>query len=148
VDTRPAPQELGLNQTSDRQLDELIGDISTIHPAFALMLFEGNGSLHTFFTKLTWRRLARVIPWDCCYDFSNSTLGKISAKNESTMLSTTQNTKFCWICGKDVALEHCLTDEHGLCVHQSCHEKRLLLKAASLKSEQWRQGQSKDPAAA
>jgi hypothetical protein len=63
------------------------------------------------------------------------------------MLSIKQNTKFCWICGKDVVLEHCMSDEHGLSVHQSCHEKRMLLKAAAEKSEQWRQGQSKGQAA-
>ena len=56
------------------------------------------------------------------------------------MLLETQNTKtkFCWICGKDVMLEHCVTDEHGLSVHRSCHEKRMLLKAASLQAQQLR----------
>lgn len=63
------------------------------------------------------------------------------------MLSITQNTKFCWICGKDVALEHCMTDEHGLSVHQSCHERRMLLKLASQQSEQWKQAQPKEQAA-
>jgi len=57
------------------------------------------------------------------------------------MLPIAQNTKFCWICGKDVALEHCITDEHGLSVHKSCHDKRMLLKAASVQTELWRQGQ-------
>jgi hypothetical protein len=37
------------------------------------------------------------------------------------MLTTNGNTKFRWICGKDVALEHSTTDEHGLSVHNSCH---------------------------
>lgn len=55
------------------------------------------------------------------------------------MLSTKENTKFCWICGKDVALEHCTTDEHSLSVHKSCHEKRMLLKAASRATDVWRQ---------
>ena len=55
--------------------------------------------------------------------------------------------KFCWICGKDVALEHCSTDEHGLSVHVSCHEKRMMLKAASMQAEAWRRGQSKSTAA-
>jgi len=59
------------------------------------------------------------------------------------MLSISQNSKFCWICGKDVTLEHCITDEHGLSVHQSCHEKRMLLKAASKQSEQWNQDRGK-----
>ena len=58
------------------------------------------------------------------------------------MLSITRNSRFCWICGKDISLEHCITDEHGLSVHQSCNEKRLLLKAAS-RSEQQRQRQYK-----
>jgi hypothetical protein len=79
--------------------------------------------------------------------FGHSFLWKSSAKVSATMLSITRNTKFCGICGKDVALEHCITDEHGLPVHQSCDEKRMLLKAASLKIEQWRQGQSRGQAA-
>jgi hypothetical protein len=59
------------------------------------------------------------------------------------MLAMKENKKFCWICGKDLTLEHCITDEHGLSLHQSCYEKRMLLKAASLKTEHWRQDQSK-----
>lgn len=55
------------------------------------------------------------------------------------MTSIKENPKFCWICGKDVGLEHCITDEHGLSVHKSCHEKRMLLKAASAQTELWRQ---------
>jgi len=35
------------------------------------------------------------------------------------------------------------TDEHGLSVHKSCDEKRMLLKAASLRSEQWKEGQGR-----
>jgi hypothetical protein len=57
------------------------------------------------------------------------------------------NTKFCWICGKDVRLEHCITDKHGLSVHQSCHEKRMLLKAASIQTDTWLRGQPKREAA-
>jgi hypothetical protein len=49
--------------------------------------------------------------------------------------------KFCWICGKDISLEHCKIDEHGLTVHQSCDERRKLLKAASLKVASWRSTQ-------
>lgn len=63
------------------------------------------------------------------------------------MLSVTRNTKFCWICGKDVALEHCIIDEHSLSVHQSCHEKRMLLKAASPQTELWRKSHAKPEAA-
>jgi len=63
------------------------------------------------------------------------------------MLSNHANTKFCWICGKDVVLEHCTTDEHGLSVHRSCDEKRMLLNAASRATELWRQLQAKRDAA-
>lgn len=63
------------------------------------------------------------------------------------LLPMEENTKFCWICGKDVALEHCITDEHRLSVHVSCHEKRMLLKAASAQTELWRQAQQKREAA-
>lgn len=63
------------------------------------------------------------------------------------MLSIKGNTKFCWICGKDIDLEHCMSDEYGLWVHSSCNEKRALLNAASLQIEQWKQSRSK-PAAA
>jgi len=58
------------------------------------------------------------------------------------MLSTHQNTKFCWICGKDVLLEHCTIDEHGLTVHKSCDEKRMMLKAATRQANLWRQSQA------
>lgn len=63
------------------------------------------------------------------------------------MLSTKENSKFCRICGKDAALEHCIADEQGLSVHKSCHEKRMFLKAASLQTELWRQAQTKRDAA-
>ena len=58
-----------------------------------------------------------------------------------------KDTKFCWICGKDVALEHCTTDEHGLSVHTSCQEKRMLLKAASVQTEAWLRRHAKREAA-
>lgn len=54
------------------------------------------------------------------------------------MWQITKSAKCCGICGKDVALEHCITDEHGLSVHSSCHEKRILLKAAAAEIELWR----------
>lgn len=63
------------------------------------------------------------------------------------MLALRKNKKSCCICGKDASLEYCVTDEHGLSVHQSCHEKQMLLKAASLKIDQWRQAQPKAQAA-
>jgi hypothetical protein len=46
--------------------------------------------------------------------------------------------KICWICGKDISLEHSRTDETGFTVHESCHHKRMLLKAASLQMESWK----------
>jgi hypothetical protein len=50
-------------------------------------------------------------------------------------------TKFCWICGKDISLEVSKIDEHGLFVHATCHEKRMLLKAASTQLELRKQNQ-------
>jgi hypothetical protein len=58
-----------------------------------------------------------------------------------------KNKKCCWICGKDVALEHCTMDEHGLSVHSSCHEKRMLLKAASFQTATLLRKQPKSAAA-
>ena len=46
--------------------------------------------------------------------------------------------KYCWICGKDISLEHSKTDENGLAVHESCYSKRILLKAASSEIEAWK----------
>jgi hypothetical protein len=63
------------------------------------------------------------------------------------MFSVKENTKFCWLCGKDVVLEHCTIDENGLSVHKSCQEKRMLLRAASLQTERWRQTHTKRDAA-
>jgi len=31
-----------------------------------------------------------------------------------------KDTTFCWICGKDVPVGRCKTDEYGLAVHESC----------------------------
>lgn len=59
------------------------------------------------------------------------------------MLSVKRDTNSCWICGKSVILEHCTTDEHGVSVHVSCQEKRMLLTAASRQAEKWRQSQAK-----
>jgi len=54
------------------------------------------------------------------------------------MVAFVKETRFCWICGKDISLEHCKTDEHGLSVHESCAAKRTLLKAARQQTESWR----------
>lgn len=63
------------------------------------------------------------------------------------MLSTHRNVTFCWICGKDVSLEHCITDEQGRSVHQSCQERSMLLKAAARQTELWKQSRPKRDAA-
>lgn len=54
------------------------------------------------------------------------------------MYSLEKRIRYCWICGKDITLEHSKTDEQGLTVHESCHEKRMLLKAASSEVEAWK----------
>jgi len=62
------------------------------------------------------------------------------------MLFSEKGTKFCRLCGKDISLEHAKTDENGLLVHESCHAKHKLLKAASVQAELWRKAQSKKAA--
>lgn len=52
------------------------------------------------------------------------------------MLSTKQ---VCCICGQDLTLEHRTTAKNGLVVHTSCHEKQMLLNAATRQTELWRQ---------
>ena len=37
----------------------------------------------------------------------------------------------CWICGGDVPLEDCKTDEQGLAVHEACYVARLALDSES-----------------
>ena len=60
------------------------------------------------------------------------------------MLSTAEtNKKFCWICGKDVDLEQCTTDEHGLSVHKTCQDRHMAVKAAFRVSEQLSRIQTK-----
>lgn len=39
----------------------------------------------------------------------------------------------CWICGNDVALEICVTDEYGLPVHDGCYAVKLALATESLR---------------
>jgi len=34
----------------------------------------------------------------------------------------------CWICGKEVDLKTCKTDEKGLAVHEACYAVRIALK--------------------
>ena len=46
--------------------------------------------------------------------------------------------KVCLICGTSLLLDHRMTDEDGLSVHTSCHEKQLLLNAATQQTDLWR----------
>lgn len=95
-----------------------------------------------------WRDLARVFISRHCYShFTPLGSNRVFTGEVSRHDLHSRNTKFCWICGKDVQLEHCTIDEHGLSVHKSCHEERMLLKAASLQAEQWRQAQPRRGAA-
>ena len=48
------------------------------------------------------------------------------------------NTKVCLICGTDILLDHRMVDEHGLPVHTSCHERQMLLNAATQQADAWR----------
>ncbi len=38
----------------------------------------------------------------------------------------------CWICGSVVDLNTCITDEHGLPVHEPCYVSRTILKSKSM----------------
>jgi len=67
----------------------------------------------------------------------------LSGHVRHTMISTGENTKFCWICGQDIAAELCTIDENGLSVHKSCREKQTLLHAASRATDLWRELQPK-----
>jgi hypothetical protein len=37
----------------------------------------------------------------------------------------------CWICGQEVQLQSCKTDEHGSAVHESCYIARTKMEAES-----------------
>jgi hypothetical protein len=55
------------------------------------------------------------------------------------MLQSQQDMEICLICGTNILLDHRMMDEHGVPVHTSCHEKRLLLNAATQQTDLWRQ---------
>lgn len=38
----------------------------------------------------------------------------------------------CWVCGKDVDLKHCKTDEHGNIVHEPCYAAKIALANGSI----------------
>jgi hypothetical protein len=50
--------------------------------------------------------------------------------------------KLCLICGTNILLDHRMMDEHGLPIHTSCHEKQLLLAAATQQTDLWRRNLS------
>ena len=47
------------------------------------------------------------------------------------MASTTTSSHSCWVCGKEVSLLDCKTDEHGRAVHEQCYIARISLKCVS-----------------
>jgi hypothetical protein len=55
------------------------------------------------------------------------------------MLQSQRDVEICLICGTNILLDHRIMDEHGVPVHTSCHEKRLLLNAATQQTDLWRQ---------
>jgi hypothetical protein len=65
----------------------------------------------------------------------------------STTFLTTNDTKVCWLCRQSIVLDHYTTDERGLSVHSSCHEKQMLLQAAKREAELWRRNFAKDKTA-
>jgi len=56
----------------------------------------------------------------------------------TSMLESKRDMKVCLICGTDILLDHRMMDEHGLPVHTSCHEKQLLVNAATQQTDGWR----------
>ena len=58
------------------------------------------------------------------------------------MLQSKSDMKVCLICGTNILLDHRMMDEHGLPVHNSCHEKQLLLNAATQQVDLWRRNLS------
>ena len=41
--------------------------------------------------------------------------------------------ELCWICGKAIRLETCVTDEHGCAVHEDCYVAKLTLASGPAK---------------
>ena len=57
----------------------------------------------------------------------------------NSTLQSKSDRKVCFICGTNILLDHHMMDEHGLPVHTNCHEKQLLLNAATRQTDLWRQ---------
>jgi len=53
--------------------------------------------------------------------------------------ATKRDIKVCLICGTNILLDHRMIDIRGLPVHTSCHEKQLMLNAATQQTDLWRQ---------
>ena len=50
---------------------------------------------------------------------------------ERPPMATIERTQYrCWICGKEVSLETCKTDENGYVVHEHCYTLRIQLEGA------------------
>ena len=47
------------------------------------------------------------------------------------MASTTTSIYSCWICGNELSLLDCKTDEQGRAVHERCYIARMRLNSAS-----------------
>jgi hypothetical protein len=47
------------------------------------------------------------------------------------MLHTTIKSTYCWICGRELSLEDCKTDEHGRAIHEECYVARMKLESES-----------------
>ena len=58
------------------------------------------------------------------------------------MLQSKPDIKVCLICGTNILLDYLMVDGHGLLIHTSCHEKRLLLEAATQQTDLWRRNLS------
>jgi hypothetical protein len=54
------------------------------------------------------------------------------------MLPSKPDIKVCLFCGTNILNDHRMMDEHGLPIHTSCHEKKLLLNAAAQQTDLWR----------
>ena len=52
---------------------------------------------------------------------------------EAATMSKIQRQVCCWICGREVPLENCKTDEQGFAVHEVCYVARVALANESMR---------------